>query len=821
MNRFTCFICTLCLSLSLLAQTKDASTVYSEFAQQSSILRSSPSHSVEYERASQAMLQLYPQLYYHAANFSQHGNANNALTFAKAYVDMSLMPQFQQMQLTATENYATMVYFVASNYYNRKDYAAAATYLDYYIQCGHQKSRKSVFLYLSQAYSKLGQIDREHATLSRALDEFPTDQNLLALAINSRLEAGMYEDALPYVEQALRVKPGDSKLTSLRGQCLEGMGQYEQAAGVYGMLAQQQKSLGVYKHYALNLFNCAVSYNAIAPDRSRSFFIQAIPIFKQVVANDPTNVQYTTSLALAYLYTDQYDELAETNTRLHAMGAATVQSDASRSMAIMNSDLKRPVRSSAPSATVPVHTTTPNPVYTPEEKPVSTPKSNMDFRTYAQSYIENEINQWQQKDPFETIEEYKQRVTEQSRNAKVEALMAEARRAYVDKYERQIRRSDFTLQPYDAENGVFLINSRYGDIVLPVPRDKDQARNFAGDWMNVTIEHPTMDIAGNDLVIRSIDFVTRQGNVYHYSDQDEAKYSQADVNLQFKDIDYAGLGGSAGSGRQKVEVRKQSVTVGESDVDVSVPETKTVRNKTFAFIIGNENYQSVSPVPYALNDARSMAMYFRKTLGIPETNVRVYEDATFGKIMACVRDIKNIASAYNGDIDIIFYYAGHGIPDERTKSAFLLPVDADATQTETCYSVARLYSELGQLGANSVLVLMDACFSGSQRGEGMMASARGVALKARPDAPQGKMVTLSAATGDETAYPYDEKKHGLFSYFVMKHLQNTKGKTTLGDLVDYVQTNVRQQSVVVNHKSQTPTVNVSGEVENWRKWSWK
>ena len=111
---------------------------------------------------------------------------------------------------------------------------------------------------------------------------------------------------------------------------------------------------------------------------------------------------------------------------------------------------------------------------------------------------------------------------------------------------------------------------------------------------------------------------------------------------------------------------------------------------------------------------------------------------------------------------------------------------------------------------------MDACFSGAQRGDGMMASARGVAIKATQGAPTGNMVVFSAAQGDETAFPYREKRHGMFTYFLLKKLQETQGDVTLGELGDYITKQVGQQSIVVNSKSQTPTVTSSDAMES--KW---
>ena len=56
----------------------------------------------------------------------------------------------------------------------------------------------------------------------------------------------------------------------------------------------------------------------------------------------------------------------------------------------------------------------------------------------------------------------------------------------------------------------------------------------------------------------------------------------------------------------------------------------------------------------------------------------------------------------------------------------------------------------------------------------------------------------------------------MFTYFLLKKIQETKGNVTLNDLSNYIITNVTQQSVVVNKKSQTPQINLSDKVQN--KW---
>ena len=74
------------------------------------------------------------------------------------------------------------------------------------------------------------------------------------------------------------------------------------------------------------------------------------------------------------------------------------------------------------------------------------------------------------------------------------------------------------------------------------------------------------------------------------------------------------------------------------------------------------------------------------------------------------------------------------------------------------------------------------------------------------------MVVFSAAQGDETAYPLKDKEHGLFTYYLLKKLKETKGDVTYGELGSYLTEQVSRKSIVANSKSQTPTVNPSQSV---------
>ena len=259
-----------------------------------------------------------------------------------------------------------------------------------------------------------------------------------------------------------------------------------------------------------------------------------------------------------------------------------------------------------------------------------------------------------------------------------------------------------------------------------------------------------------------------------------------------------------------------------SDVDKNIPISKETNENTFALIIANESYKNVESVPFAANDGSIFSEYCKKTLGISEKHIYLALNATLNDIKHNIDLIGQAMDAYNGEAQIIVYYAGHGIPNEADKSAYLFPVDGYSSNVETGYSLKDLYAALSEHPAKSVTVFLDACFSGTKREGDMLASARGVAIKVDETVPVGNMVVFAASQGDETAYPYKNQGHGMFTYFLLKKLQETEGDVSLGDLSEYVIDQVRKTSIDENEKMQTPTITPADKVQNeWKNWTLK
>ncbi|MDE6094304.1 MAG: caspase family protein, partial [Muribaculaceae bacterium] len=437
-------------------------------------------------------------------------------------------------------------------------------------------------------------------------------------------------------------------------------------------------------------------------------------------------------------------------------------------------------------------------------------KLSRSFDEFASLRIKDPVESWQRKKDYETMAQWETRVNDANRKKMIDEAIAEARNEYIKVFAPPALKG--TLEEYNAEYAFYpVFLGSLGNVYASVPAE--EAENFSRNWDKVEIK-PLYGILDNSLAVLSCTFML-DGKEYK-SASSYAEDELASLTLNITPLaavrEYEQM--MASGALPDEPVRRFDPDV----IDIDIPSTTVAATNTFAVVIGNESYHRVAPVDYAMNDARIFAKYCSRTLGIPEDNVRTYYNATFGDFVAAIDDITAIAAAYKGDINVIFYYAGHGMPDESNRNAYLIPIDATGTQPEVCYPLGKLYEQLGQLKAKSVVAFIDACFSGSLRGDGMLASARGIRLRPKEIDATGNMVVLSAASGDQAAFPYHEKSHGLFSYYLLKKLNDTKGDVTLGDLADFVTDEVSRQSIVVNKKQQVPNVKWSANItDSWKK----
>lgn len=446
---------------------------------------------------------------------------------------------------------------------------------------------------------------------------------------------------------------------------------------------------------------------------------------------------------------------------------------------------------------------------------------------FIKHYVSLNMKYWMRKNETETSADYAARLSEQN-NAYAQEVYAELA---VDTYRKLYPEEKlFTIGDYDLDDKSFLVKTDFGSVAMNVP--ESEFIKFKTRWNDgsvVLADGKNMKTMQNltplsfhhteaGLTLHRLDVIDNVA-VNSYIANSYIPYRGADYTdvAALPDVDIALVGD--GEGKDKGKGGGEIYTA-PSDVDTNIPYGSIARAaKTFVVIVDNENYRQLAKVPFALNDGRIFAEYCTRTFGIPADNVMRYDNATYGMMLEALTRLGNIAKAYGGDIDVIFYYSGHGAPSEADRKAYLVPVDAYTVQPQGCCSLEHLYAQLGSMGARKVLCLIDACFSGNAKSDGneLLSSVRGLGIETQDDVPSGNTVVMTASHGEQTAMPFREKRHGMFTYFMLKKLQFTGGRVTLGELFDYVEAEVRKASAVKANRMQTPTVTVSGDMpDGWR-----
>ena len=80
---------------------------------------------------------------------------------------------------------------------------------------------------------------------------------------------------------------------------------------------------------------------------------------------------------------------------------------------------------------------------------------------------------------------------------------------------------------------------------------------------------------------------------------------------------------------------------------------------------------------------------------------------------------------------------------------------------------------------------------------------------------------MSPSSGDQSSGVFEEKEHGYFTYFLLKAIQEAKGKLSYGELFDDVRREVMLQAGR-DEREQEPSFRASPQSsEEWRNWEFE
>ncbi|MBQ8225663.1 MAG: caspase family protein [Bacteroides sp.] len=239
----------------------------------------------------------------------------------------------------------------------------------------------------------------------------------------------------------------------------------------------------------------------------------------------------------------------------------------------------------------------------------------------------------------------------------------------------------------------------------------------------------------------------------------------------------------------------------------------------YALILGNEDYKTMTGadgeinVPYAINDAHVFSEYCKHTFGVPQNQMRVIFNATAGMMAEGLGWLESMAHT-DPEAELIFYYSGHGNPDEATKEPYLLPVDVTGKNTRFGISLADLYNRLAKYPIKGAYVFLDACFSGGYKSTDPLVAQKGVRVVPKAGLPQGNTISFSSSSGDQTSSVFHAKKHGYYTYYLLKALKDANGDLTMKELFNKTHDEVAHATAVTG-KLQEPQHMISPIFTTW------
>jgi Caspase domain len=185
-----------------------------------------------------------------------------------------------------------------------------------------------------------------------------------------------------------------------------------------------------------------------------------------------------------------------------------------------------------------------------------------------------------------------------------------------------------------------------------------------------------------------------------------------------------------------------------------------------ALVIGNDNYQHVTPLRNARADAKAVATSL-ESVGF---TVTLKQDVSLSELKAALRTFK--AQISGGD-EVVFYFSGHGVQFDGTN--YLVPVDLDPENedqvADDSVPLQRVLDNLQDQKPSFALAIIDACRDNPFKGTGRSIGGRGLAPVT---AANGQMVFYSAGAGQEALDRLDKRDsdpNGVFTRVLIKEIK--------------------------------------------------
>ncbi len=173
-----------------------------------------------------------------------------------------------------------------------------------------------------------------------------------------------------------------------------------------------------------------------------------------------------------------------------------------------------------------------------------------------------------------------------------------------------------------------------------------------------------------------------------------------------------------------------------------------------AIVIGNNNYQYLSKLKTAVQDAESVAKLLK---GKYNFKVNLLANATRLDILKALNNARRNLSEND---NLLIYYAGHGWLDKDVNRGYWIPVDAEEDSNINWISNVSITDAVKGMSAKHVMLVADSCYSGKLT-RGLKLSIRKKNFLSRLSKKKARTVLTSG--GLEPVMDSGGGKHSVFA----------------------------------------------------------
>ena len=165
----------------------------------------------------------------------------------------------------------------------------------------------------------------------------------------------------------------------------------------------------------------------------------------------------------------------------------------------------------------------------------------------------------------------------------------------------------------------------------------------------------------------------------------------------------------------------------------------------YALLIAVEEYQhpKVFNLENPIDDARALQKVLLNKYYFKAENISLLENPTREQI---INSFDDLSTKLNSDDNLLVFYAGHGWWDEDANIGYWLPSDAHKTSKARWVRNSTVQDYLKEIKAKHMLLVTDACFSGSIFTARSLNRGTSIAVKKLYDLPSRKAMTSGSLT---------------------------------------------------------------------------